>query len=149
VLMLLLPLMGSGFAPSLVALTLLAAPPILINTDAGLRGVDAAVIDAARGMGFTPGRMLREVQLPLALPVILAGVRTAAVEVIASATLATFIGGGGLGQFIVAGLALSNNGILLVGAIPIAGLALAAEAGLATAQRALTPERTARRPEPA
>jgi osmoprotectant transport system permease protein len=71
------------------------------------------------------------------------------VEVIASATLATFIGGGGLGQFIVAGLALSNNGILLVGAIPIAGLALAAEAGLATAQRALTPERTARRPEPA
>lgn len=139
VLMLLLPLMGSGFAPSLVALTLLAAPPILINTDAGLRGLDPAVIEAARGMGFTPGRMLREVQLPLALPVILAGVRTAAVEVIASATLATFIGGGGLGQFIVAGLALSNNGILLVGAIPIAGLALGAEAALATAQRALTP----------
>jgi osmoprotectant transport system permease protein len=145
VLMLLLPLMGSGFAPSLVALTLLAAPPILINTDAGLRGLDPAVIDAARGMGFTPGRMLREVQLPLALLVILAGVRTAAVEVIASATLATFIGGGGLGQFIVAGLALSNNGILLVGAIPIAGLALGAEAALATAQRALTPERTTSR----
>jgi osmoprotectant transport system permease protein len=136
---LLLPLMGTGFQPSLVALTLLACPPILINTDAGLRGIDPGIVEAGRGIGFTPLRLLRDVQLPLALPVILAGVRTAAVEVIASATLATFIGGGGLGQFIVAGLALSNNSILLVGAIPIAILALVVEALLGRMQRAVVP----------
>ena len=139
VLMLLLPIMGTGFPPSLVALTLLACPPILINTDAGLRGIDPAIVEAGRGIGYTPLRLLREVQLPLALPVILAGVRTAAVEVIASATLATFIGGGGLGQFILAGLALSNNSILLVGAIPIAILALVVEALLGRMQRAVVP----------
>src|SRR5690242_6292771 len=139
VLMLLLPFLGTGFRPSLVALTLLAIPPILINTDAGLRGIDPAIIEAGRGMGLGPGRLLREVQLPLALPVILAGVRTATVEVIASATLATFIGGGGLGQFIVAGLALSRNAILLTGAIPIALLALGAEAVLAGLQRRVSP----------
>ena len=139
VLMLLLPILGTGFPPSLVALTLLAIPPILINTDAGLRGIDPAIIEAGRGMGLPPVRLLREVQLPLALPVILAGVRTATVEVIASATLATFIGGGGLGQFIVAGLALSRGAILLTGAIPIALLALGAEALLAGLQRLVSP----------
>ncbi len=131
VLMLLLPILGVGFRPSLVALTLLACPPILINTDAGLRAIDPAIREAGQGMGLAPLQLLREVELPLALPVILTGVRTATVEVIASATLATFIGGGGLGQFIVAGLALSNNAILLVGALPIALLALFAEAVLA------------------
>ncbi len=143
VLMLLLPILGTGFPPSLVALTLLAAPPVLLNTDAGLRAIDPAILEAGRGMGYPAVRLLREVQLPLALPVILAGVRTAAVEVIASATLATFIGGGGLGQFIVSGLALSNNAILLAGALPIAALALTVEAGLAGLQRAATRRATA------
>ncbi|MDQ2807909.1 MAG: ABC transporter permease [Chloroflexota bacterium] len=138
VLLLLLPILGTGFPPSLVALTLLAAPPILLNTDAGLRAIDPAILEAGRGMGYPPLRLLREVQLPLALPVLLAGVRTAAVEVIASATLATFIGGGGLGQFIVSGLALSNNAILLAGAIPIAALALLVETLLAALQRTAT-----------
>ncbi|MDQ6739440.1 MAG: ABC transporter permease subunit, partial [Actinomycetota bacterium] len=83
VLFLLLPYLGLGFAPALVALTLLACPPILINTDAGMRAVDPAVLEAGRGLGMAPLRLLREVQIPLALPVIITGVRTAAVEVIA------------------------------------------------------------------
>ncbi|HUS15188.1 MAG TPA: ABC transporter permease [Chloroflexia bacterium] len=137
VLLLLLPLLGTGFRPSLVALTLLACPPILINTDAGLRGLDPAILEAGRGMGFTGGRLLRDVQLPLAAPVILTGVRTAAVEVIASASLATLIGGGGLGQFVYSGLELNNNAILLAGALPIAGLALGTQAALSMVQRGL------------
>ncbi len=130
-----LPVLGLGFAPSLVALTLLACPPVLINTDLGLRGVDAAAREAAYGMGMRPLQVLRRVEAPLAMPVILAGVRTAAVEVIASATLATFIGGGGLGDFIVRGLENDNLSSLLLGAICVALLALSVEITLATAQR--------------
>ncbi len=128
VLFLALPYLGLGFAPSLVALTLLACPPILINTYAGLRNVDRAVVEAAFGMGMTPWQVLWKVELPLALPAILAGIRTASVEVISSATLAAFIGGGGLGDFITRGFALYDTSIMLVGAIPIALLALASEA---------------------
>jgi osmoprotectant transport system permease protein len=138
VLFLLLPSQGTGFRPSVIALTLLAVPPLLINTEAGLRGVDPAVIEAGRGMGMSYWRLLARVQIPLALPVIVAGLRIATVEVIASATLATLIGGGGLGDFIAAGLALSRNHILLVGAIPVALLALSAELSLAALQRRLT-----------
>jgi osmoprotectant transport system permease protein len=138
VLFLLLPILKTGFAPSLVALTLLALPPLLINTDAGMRGVDGAVIEAGRGMGMSARQLLFRVQLPLASPVIVAGLRIAAIEVIASATLASLIGGGGLGDYIQSGLSLSRNDILLVGAIPVALLALLAELGLAQAQRAAT-----------
>ena len=138
VLFLLLPSQGTGFRPSAIALTLLAVPPMLINTEAGMRGVDPAVIEAGRGMGMSYWRLLTLVQMPLALPVVVAGLRIATVEVIASATLATLIGGGGLGDFIAAGLALSRNHILLVGAIPVALFALAAELSLATLQRRLT-----------
>src|SRR5438128_2277691 len=118
VLFLLLPSQGVGFRPSAIALTLLAIPPLLINTDAGMRGVDPAITEAGVGMGMSYWRLLRSVQLPLAMPVIIAGLRTATIEVIASATLASLIGGGGLGDFIAAGLALSRNDILLAGAIP-------------------------------
>src|ERR1017187_9652274 len=104
VLALMLPLLGLGTKPALVALILLAIPPILINTDLGYASVDRAAVEAAIGMGMLPGQVLRRVETPLAAPVILAGVRPAAVEVIASATLAAFIGGGGLGDLIVAGL---------------------------------------------
>jgi osmoprotectant transport system permease protein len=137
VLFLLLPLVGTGFRPSLIALTFLAVPPILINTDAGMRSVALAIVEAGRGLGMSAWRLLWRVQIPLALPVVLAGLRRASVEVIASATLATLIGGGGLGDYIQAGLALSRNEILLVGAIPVAILALIAELGLNYAERAV------------
>ena len=135
VLFILLPVLGSGLPPSVVALSLLAVPPVLINTDAGMRGVDPAVVEAGRGMGMSLWQLLSRVQLPLAAPVILAGLRIAAIEVIASATLASLIGGGGLGDFIQAGLSLSRNDILLVGAVPVAIIALFAELGLGYAQR--------------
>ena len=137
VLFLLLPSQGIGFRPAAIALTLLAIPPLLINADAGMRSVDPAVVEAGRGLGMSTWRLLSRVQLPLALPVILAGVRIAAVEVIASATLATLIGGGGLGDFIYAGLSRRENAILLVGAVPVALLALLAEVSLGTVQRRL------------
>lgn len=139
VLLVLLPILGVGFLPAAVALTLLAFPPILINTDTGMRGVDPATLDAARGMGMTWSQSLWEVEIPLALPVIIGGIRTATVEVIASATLATFIGAGGLGDFISQGLAGSDNRVLLVGAIPVALLAASAEIVLATLQRYVSP----------
>jgi osmoprotectant transport system permease protein len=135
ILFLALPYLGLGFLPSLVALTVLAFPPVLINTYAGLRGVDPAVVEAAFGMGMAPSQVLRQVEIPLAVPTILAGVRTAAVEVISSATLASFIGGGGLGDFITRGFALYDVRIMLVGAIPVAFLALTSEALLSSFQR--------------
>ena len=135
VLFLLLPSQGVGFRPSAIALTLLAIPPLLINTDAGMRGVDPAITEAGIGMGMSYWRLLRSVQLPLAMPVIIAGLRTATIEVIASATLASLIGGGGLGDFIAAGLALSRNDILLAGAIPVTVLAFLAELALSGLQR--------------
>lgn len=141
VLFLLVPWLNTGFTPALVALTLLAGPPLIINTDAGLRNVDAAVLENARGLGMNAGQVFFRVHLPLALPVIIAGIRTAAVEVIASATLAAFIGAGGLGQFITSGLTLLNYKLLLVGAIPVTLLALLAEAGLAGVERWVSPPR--------
>ena len=139
ILFLALPFLGIGFGPALVALAVLACPPILVNTSAGLRGVDAAVIEAARGMGMSGLQILGRIELPLALPVVLAGVRTAAIEVIASATLATFIGGGGLGDFIAQGFANDDTRLMLVGAIPVAVLALCVEVLMEGLQRALSP----------
>jgi osmoprotectant transport system permease protein len=124
ILFLALPYLGIGFLPSLVALTVLAFPPVLINTYTGMRGVDTAVVEAAYGMGMASGQVLRQVEIPLAVPAIVAGVRIAAVEVISSATLAALIGGGGLGNFITLGFDLYNVSIMLVGAIPVALLAL-------------------------
>jgi osmoprotectant transport system permease protein len=121
------PFLGLGFNPALLALTILAAPPILINTNVGFSEVDPALREAAYGMGMTTLQVLGRVELPLALPVVLAGLRTATVEVIASATLATFIGAGGLGDFINQGLSLDDTTILLVGALPVALLTLGAE----------------------
>jgi len=133
------PLGGIGFRPALIALTVLACPPILLNTYAGFQGVDRAVIEAARGMGMSTAQVLREVEWPLALPVIIAGVRTAAVEVIASATLAAYIGGGGLGDYIQRGFNLLETPILLVGALPVALLSLAVELLLGWVQRLVSP----------
>jgi osmoprotectant transport system permease protein len=137
VLFLALPYLGLGLRPSLFALTLLALPPVLINTYAGIRNVEQPVVEAARGVGMAPGQVLRRVELPLALPAIITGVRIAAVEVIASATLASFINGGGLGEFIQIGFALNRPSVMLVGAIPVTALALAADGLFGLAQRAL------------
>jgi osmoprotectant transport system permease protein len=137
ILFLAVPYLGIGFLPALVALAVLACPPILINTEAAFRGVDSAVIDAARGMGMDRRQMLWRVELPLAAPVLVAGVRTAAVEVFSSATLAAFIGGGGLGDFIYRGFALFEPSVMLVGAVSIAVLTVGVEGLFAILQRAL------------
>src|SRR5665213_767219 len=127
VLMLLLPFLGVGAAPAIVALALLAIPPIVIGVDLGIRGVPAAVLDAAAGMGMKPLESFRRVVVPLALPVSFAGVRTAATETIASATLATFIGAGGLGDEIVRGMQTDDTTLLFAGALAVAILALGVE----------------------
>ena len=139
VLFLLLPVLGTGFAPALAALTLLAGPPLIINTDAGLRNVDPAAMESGRGLGMSGWQLFSGVQLPLALPLVVAGVRTAAVEVIASATLAAFIGAGGLGSFILAGLTLVDFRLLLVGAVPVILIALGTELALNRVERLVTP----------
>lgn len=139
VLFLLIPYSGLGFQSAAIALTLLAMPPILISTDVAFRTIDPMIREAAFGMGMDTRQVLRLVEVPLALPVIIAGIKTATVEVIASATLAAFIGAGGLGSFIVLGFSLYDNAILLVGAIPVAILALVAEVVLSRLQKSLQP----------
>ncbi|HZV79476.1 MAG TPA: ABC transporter permease [Candidatus Binatus sp.] len=149
VLALMLPVLGIGPRAALVALTLLAIPPVLINTDVGYRTVDPAAVEAAVGMGMLPGQVLRRVQTPLAAPVIITGVRIAAVEVIASATLAAFIGGGGLGDLIIGGLQTEDTGELLAGAVCVALLALIAEAVLSIIQRLAAPPTLSAAAQPA
>ena len=138
VLVLALPFLGVGFRPALLALALLAIPPIVINTDLGLRSVPTPLLEAARGLGMTAEQISRRVRWPLAAPVVLAGVRTAAVEVIASATLAAFIGGGGLGEYIIDGLANQDYSELLTGAVAVAALAILTELALGALTRRLT-----------
>jgi len=139
ILALVFPLLGFGFTPSLVALTLLAIPPILINASTGLSQVNPQVIDAARGMGLSKGQILRGIQLPIAAPVIFAGIRTSAVQVVASATLATFVGGGGLGDLIVLGLQRNDPAVLVGGSLTIAVLAIITELTFGLLERTFTP----------
>jgi osmoprotectant transport system permease protein len=134
VLFLVVPYLGLTAVSAGVALLLLAMPPVLINADAAFRSLDPAVLEAARSTGMSPSQMLARVEFPLALPVILTGVRTAAVEVIASATLAAFVGSGGLGIYITRGFALYDYSILLVGAVPVALVTLLVEGVLGSAQ---------------
>ncbi|MCC6944224.1 MAG: ABC transporter permease [Thermomicrobiales bacterium] len=136
------PFWPTSFALAVIALTLLAGPPLIINADAGLRAVDISILENARGLGMTEWQVFSRVQVPLALPVAIAGIRTAAVEVIASATLAAFIGAGGLGRFITSGLTLYDYSLLLVGAVPVTLLALSAELSLAGLERLATPPST-------
>lgn len=131
----LIPALGIGAGPALVALFLYALLPIVRNTYVGIRGVNPAVVEAARGIGFTNRQVLWRVELPLALPVLFAGVRTAAVINVGVATLAAYVAAGGLGEFIFGGIALSNTPMMLAGAVPAAGLAVAFDAGLAWLQR--------------
>ncbi len=133
----LLPLLGVGFTPSVIALALLALPPVLVNTVIGIRTADRAALDAARGLGMTAPQRAMRVELPLAAPLIFSGLRVAAVQVVSAAALATFIGGGGLGDLVTQGLALLDTGRMLVGAIAIALLALGTEAALGMLERHL------------
>lgn len=140
VLALMLPIMGIGFRPSLFALTILAILPIFLNTLVGIQSVDAATIDAAKGMGASNAQILRMVELPLALPFLFAGVQTAVVQSIGMATLAAYIGGGGFGDWILQGLAVRNFPILLAGAVPVAILAMTAEIILGSVRKLLVPK---------
>jgi osmoprotectant transport system permease protein len=136
-----IPLLGIGVVPALVALVLYSLYPIIRNTYTGVRDADAAAVSAARALGMTDRQILRDVRLPLATPVIMAGIRTAAVIDVGTATLAAFIGAGGLGEPIVAGLALSDTRMILSGAIPAALLAIGVDAGLALVERLTRPGR--------
>lgn len=131
------PFFGFGFKSAVIALTALAIPPIAINTDLAFRSVPRAARDAALGLGMTFEQRLLRVESPLAAPVILAGVRTAATELIASATLAAFIGAGGLGQVILQGLQANQPQVLLTGAAAVAALAIAVEGIFIITLRAL------------
>ncbi len=130
----LIPILGIGIKPAIFALFLYALLPILRNTYTGITEVDAAVKEAAVGMGMTPRQVLMKVELPLALPVIFAGIRTATVINVGVATLAAYIGAGGLGEFIFGGIALNNSNMILAGAIPAALLAIVFDQGLAFLQ---------------
>lgn len=134
-----IPLLGIGTAPALVALFLYALYPILRNTYTGARDASPAAVDAARSLGMTERQILRHVRVPLAAPVIMAGVRTAAVINVGTATLAAFIGAGGLGESIVQGLALADSRMVLAGALPAAALAFVVDWLLGRLERLVTP----------
>jgi len=124
---------------AILALTLYALLPLIRNTYAGIKGVDPAVVEAGRGMGLTDRQLLFQVELPLALGVIIAGIRVATVLLIGLTTIAAAIGAGGLGEYIFRGLAMVNNAVILAGAIPAAALALLADVGLGWLTRRLSP----------
>src|ERR1700747_2530746 len=126
---------------AVLALTLYALLPLIRNTYTGIKGVDRAVVEAARGMGLTDWQLLYKVELPLAASVILAGVRTAICISIGLATIAAAIGAGGLGELIFRGLAMVNNDVILAGAVPAALMALAAETLLGWLEKRFTPQR--------
>ena len=143
--------LGFGRTPVVVALAVFAVPPLLANAYTGLRQIDPETREAAKGMGLSGGQLLRQVELPLSVPYLAAGLRTAAVQVVATAALAAFVNGGGLGEIISAGfgIGMSNGGAgqIVAGGIAVAVLALVVEGLLAIVQRTVTPKplRTRRR----
>jgi osmoprotectant transport system permease protein len=134
-----IPFFGVGARPAIVALWLYAIFPILRNTYTGLRDAAPEVVQAATALGMTPAQVLRRVRLPLAMPVIMAGVRTAGVITVGTATLAAFIGAGGLGEPIVAGVQSVDTTVILSGAVPAALLAIGVDALLGAIERRLRP----------
>jgi osmoprotectant transport system permease protein len=132
---------GVGNEAAILALAVFAIPPLLTNTYVGMRGVDPDVKDAARGMGMTAGQIVRKVELPLAVPLIFAGIRTAVVQVVATATLAALVAGGGLGRYIVDGRGTQDNAQLYSGVVLVVVLCLALEFGLGRLQRRIDPVR--------
>ena len=134
------PGVGLSVLPVFGAMTLLAIPPILVNAYAGLRSVDRDLVEASRGMGMTEGGILRRVELPIASPIVIGGLRTATLQVIATATIGAIVSFGGLGRFIIDGLARSQEEQLIGGAILVTALAIGVDALFAQVQRILTPK---------
>lgn len=139
---------GIGLLPPLVALVVLAVPPILVNTFEGIRTVDRTVVDAARGMGLPGSRVLLQVEAPVALPLILLGLRLSAIQVVSAATIAAFVGLGGLGRYIFDGLGRRDLGQILGGSILVAGLAIGTEVLFVLLSAALVSPGVARRANP-
>lgn len=139
---LLLVEMGAGVGTPwsvLVALIALAAPPIFTNTVAGIQSVPPATVEAARGMGLTGRDVLTDIELPMAMPLVMEGIRIAFVQVIATATLGAIVAWGGLGRYIIDGFAVRNTGEILFGAIAVGVLAIIAEVGFGAIEKAVTP----------
>jgi osmoprotectant transport system permease protein len=130
-----LPLIGTGFLPAVIALTLYGLPAILINSYTALREVDPDIVEAGLGQGMTARQVMGRIRIPLALPVVFAGIRTAAVQIVSAATLAAFIGGGGLGELITAGMGTLNIPQLMLGGLAVAALAVMTEIGFALLER--------------
>jgi osmoprotectant transport system permease protein len=137
-------LFGIGDEPIILAMVLLAIPPMLINTYVGIQGVDADTLEAARGMGMSERAVLARIEVPLAAPVIVAGLRIAAVQVVATATLAAVAAGGGLGRFIVDGFAAGDRPQVFAGAVLVAVLAIATELAFELLQRLVAPRTRSR-----
>lgn len=141
------PQLGFKIYPTLVAMVILAIPPILVNAEAGVIGVDRDLVESARAMGMQEAQVLRSVEIPVALPVILTGIRSAATQIVATMTLGAIFGSGGLGRFLVEGIAQNDDGKIFGGVVLVASLALVTEAVFAVLQRAGT-SAGLRRPEP-
>jgi osmoprotectant transport system permease protein len=144
VLLTLTPLGKQGGLPTIIALVLFAVPPLLTNAYVGMREVDRSVVEAARGMGMSGGQVFRRVELPLAYPMVMTGLRSATVQVIATATLAAMAGEGGLGRIITAGFNRNDTAQVVAGALVVGALALLAEGLLAVAGRVFDPRRATR-----
>lgn len=136
--------LGLSDWPAIAALFLLGIPPILTNSYVGVKGVDADTLEAARGMGMSEREVLRSIEAPLAAPLIVAGLRISAVQVVATATLAALVAGGGLGRFIVDGFKQGNDAMTLAGAVLVALLAIATELAFGLLERATAPRHTSR-----
>ncbi|GHF63128.1 glycine/betaine ABC transporter permease [Streptomyces mashuensis] len=141
VLLVLGPLGSYGSLPTVLALVLFAIPPLLTNAYVGMREVDRDMVQAARGMGMTGGQVIARVELPLAFPLLATGIRSAAVQVVGTATLAALAGGGGLGRIITAGFRLTDTAQVVAGALLVAVLALLVEGVFVLLQRLLDPMR--------
>ncbi|MFE7776476.1 ABC transporter permease [Streptomyces sp. NPDC057445] len=138
------PLRSAGYVPTVVALVLFAVPPLLTNAYVGMREVDRAVVEAARGMGMSGRQLFARVELPLAYPMLMTGLRSAAVQVVATATIAAMVGQGGLGRIITAGFNTYNTPQVVAGALLVALLALLVEAVLVLVDRVCSPLRPRR-----
>lgn len=128
------PQLGFRIYPTLIAMVVLAVPPILVNAQAGIAGVDRDLVEAARAMGMREGQVVRRVELPLGLPALIAGIRSAAVQVVATLTLGAIFGSGGLGRYLVEGVAQRDDGMTFGGVVLVAGLALTVEGGFVLLQ---------------
>jgi osmoprotectant transport system permease protein len=132
------PQLGFKVYPTLIAMVVLAIPPILVNAYAGVSGVDAELVESARGMGMRETQILRGIEIPIALPIIIGGIRSGAVQIVATTTLGAIFGGAGLGRYLVEGIAQNDDGKIFGGVVLVAGLSLATEAVFALAQRLIT-----------